>query len=146
MVIHCYDFVQGQRECDLGSQWSGWGGSHIFPQDLAAAFLQVHPCWFAFREPVNYLGVGCVCVCVGGVVFTSMEKKCGDANTLLLELPFLKLLCPKEFSMCAGGRTSVCRNGVSPVGVGHSHQASLGQPQLPHQPPRGDRDTAGVCV
>ena len=26
-------------------------------------------------------------------VFTSMEKKCGDVNTLLLELPFLKLLC-----------------------------------------------------
>lgn len=84
-----------------------------------------------------------MCVCV----FTSMEKKCGDVNTLLLELPFLKLFCPQEFSMCAGGRTSVCRNGVSPVGVGHSHQASLGQTQLPHQPPRGDRDTAGcVCV
>ena len=80
-------------------------------------------------------------------VFTSIEKKCGDVNTLLLELPFLKLFCPQEFSMCAGGRTSVCRNGVSPVGVGHSHQASLGQTQLPHQSPRGDRDTAGcVCV
>ena len=75
-----------------------------------------------------------------------MEKKCGDVNTLLLELPFLKLLCPKEFSMCAGERTSVCRNGVSPVGVGHSHHASLGQPQLPHQPPRGDRNTGQPAV
>ena len=62
-------------------------------------------------------------------------------------IAFLKTLVSKEFSTCAGERTSVCRNGVSPVGVGHSHHASLGRPQLPHQPPRGDRDTAGcVCV
>ena len=92
MVIHCYDFVQGQRECDLGSQWSGWGGSHIFPQDLAAAFLQVHPCWFAFREPVNYLGVGCVCVCVWGGGFHLHGEEMWRCKYSAPGIAFLKTL------------------------------------------------------
>lgn len=61
-------------------------------------------------------------------------------------IAFLKTLVSQGVQHVCWRKDQCLRNGVSPVGVGHSHQASLGQPQLPHQPPRGDRDTAGVCV
>ena len=88
MAIHCYDSVQGQRERDLGSQWSGWGGSHILPSNPCCRLPAGSPLLVCIQRACELFG-GYVCVCV----FTSMEKKCGDVNTLLLELPFLKLLC-----------------------------------------------------
>ena len=62
------------------------GGSHILPSKPCCHLPAGSPLLVCIQRACELFG-GCVCV------FTSMEKKCGDVNTLLLELPFLKLLC-----------------------------------------------------
>lgn len=85
MVIHCNDSVKAKRKRDLESQWSGWEWEPHFPPRPCCCLPAGSPLLVCIQRACELFGV---CVCV----FTSMEKKCGDVNTLLLELPFLKLL------------------------------------------------------